>query len=325
MAPETLAFMPNGDVTLILIRYVMKEVGALSRTSSVLSNASALDKSFSALEQTSIDEDGRLGAASGLGAEALGEPEGLEESVMYFAPDPPDNVDGPSYPPPPRAKRGSDASSRRDRSASPPASFWASLKRQTAKGVEPSEDEQAVTQPIPAKKPERVVESSHEVHCVVSSRHMMLASQYFQRILSGNFNEAITLRNKGHVTITLSDDLDAMIILLNIIHGASRKVPRQVNLGLLSKLAVLVRRFEVLETVGYFSDTWIDNFRRKGLPKLYNEKVLPLIFVFSVFDRPSEFKDMTRLAQREGNEKLDEDVRDVPISHSIIGKAELLD
>jgi hypothetical protein len=49
------------------------------------------------------------------------------------------------------------------------------------------------------------------------------------------------------------------------------------------------------------------------------------VFVFWVFDRPAEFKDMTRLAQRETTEKLEDDVRDIPILHSIIGKSELLD
>jgi hypothetical protein len=301
MAPETLTFMPNGDVTLILTRYVMKEVE----------------------EQRSIEEDGPQEAASGVEPEAPAEPEEPEESVLFFAPDPPGSENGPFYPPPPRASRGSDASSRRDRSPSPPASFWASLKRQqAARVIEPSEDEQPVTPPVRAKKPERIVISSHEVHCVVSSRHMMLASQHFQKILSGNSNEAITLHTKGHVTIPLSDDLDTMIILLNIIHGASRKVPRQVSLEVLSKLAVLVSRYEFLETVEFFSDTWIENLQREGLPKSYNENVLPLLFVFWVFNRPSEFKDMSRLAQWECTEELDQDVGDVPISHSIVGKAD---
>jgi hypothetical protein len=320
MAPETLIFMPNGDVTLTLIRNVMKDVDTPSRLSSVSSNISALGKSSSAVEQTPIDEDGRLEPAPGVEAEAPAEP---EESTLYFAPDPPENEDGPFYPPPPRAARGSDASSRRDRSTSPPAAFWASLKRQAARMTEPSKDEQPVTPPKPAKKPERIVVSSHEVYCVVSSRHMMLASQYFQTILSGDFNEAITLRANGHVTIPLSADLDTMIILLNIVHGASRKVPRQVSLEVLSKLAVLVSDFGMLESVQFFSDTWIDSFQREGLPKSYNENVLLFLFVFWVFDRPSEFKNMTRLTQRECDEKLDEDVRDVPIPHNIISKSEL--
>lgn len=191
--------------------------------------------------------------------------------------------------------------------------------------IEPSEEEKPVTPPIPTKEPEKMVVSSHEVHCVVSSRHMMLASQHFQMILGSTFNEAIVLQSKGHVTIRLSADLDTMIILLNIIHGASRKVPRQVSLETLGKLAALVSSFGMLETVEFFSDTWIDSLQREVLPKSYNENVLSLIFIFWVFNRPSEFKDMTRLAQRECNEKLEEGVRNTPIPHSIISKYKLFD
>lgn len=319
MAPETLIFMPNGDLTLTLIRYAIEEVDVPSSTSLTPSKASVLDVRPVALVDATIDEDNGQGPVPDGADEA---PEELGESALYFAPDPPEGINGPLYPPPPRARRGSNASSRRDRSISPPASFWASLRRQAANVIEVSEDEQAETNtpPMPTKIPERIVGSSHEVHCVVSSRHMMLASQYFQGILSGNFSEAITLRTTGHARLALSDDLDAMIILLNIIHGASRKVPRQVSVEMLSKLAVLVSKFEVLETVGYFSDTWIDGLRIKGFPTSYGDQVITMIFVFWAFDRPSEFKDMTRLAQRECNEKLDEDVRGVPISPSIIGK-----
>jgi hypothetical protein len=319
MAIETLIFMPDGDVTLTLIRNVMEEVDIPSGTSVSPPHLSALGKSSSALNQASIDEDGRRpGDAPRVEGEEPAEP---EESFLYFAPDPPESENGPFYPPPPRAARGSDASSRRDRSTSPPASFWASLKRQAARMVEPSEDEQPTAPPKPAKNPERIVVSSHQVRCVVSSRHMMLASQYFQTILTGNFNEAITLRTEGHVSIPLSVDLDIIIILLNIIHGFSRKVPRQVSLEELSKLAILVSSFGMLETVQFFSDTWIDHFQREGLPKSYNENVLPLLYIFWVFDRPSEFKDMTRITQRQCDENLDKDVLDVPIPRSIISKS----
>ncbi|KAH8685819.1 hypothetical protein BGZ60DRAFT_366017 [Tricladium varicosporioides] len=146
----------------------------------------------------------------------------------------------------------------------------------------------------------------------------MLASQHFQTILTGNYNEALTLRSKGHVTISVSEDFDTMVILLNIIHGASRKVPRQVTLDTLRKLASLVSSLGMLDSVEFFSDTWIDNLQREGFPKAYDKTVLPLLFVFWVFNRPDEFKDMTRITQRECDETLDEDAQDVPIAHKII-------
>lgn len=316
MEPETLIFMPNGDVTLTLIRNVLKEEDNASSTTLVPSHVSTQEQSV-----TDVDEP----RESQVEAEAQ-TPAEQQERIVYFAPDPPGGADGPFYPPPPRAARGSDASSRRERSASPPASFWASLRRKAAAASEASDDEDdlPVNQPSSTKQPERIILSSHEVHCVVSSRHMMLASNFFHLLLGGNSEQAITLRSRGHVTISLDADLDAMIVLLNIVHGASRKVPRQVSLDLLTKLAILVRGFSMLETVQFFSDTWIENFLRDGLPKSYNEDVLPLLFVFWVFDRSTEFRDMTRLAQRQTDEKFEEDAGDVPIPRSILGKPLML-
>ncbi|KAH7312037.1 hypothetical protein BKA65DRAFT_518044 [Rhexocercosporidium sp. MPI-PUGE-AT-0058] len=290
MAPEVLTFMPNGDVTLTLIRHVYQEV-----------DSPGSENKAAAVEEQELDEDAEIEAALGIEPETPGE----GDNTLYYAPDAPGAEDGPFYPPPPRAKRGSDE---RDRSASPPASFWAALKRQAAKiNIDTVvEDENA---PKAAVKTEKIIVSSHEVQCIVSSRHLMLASRYFETILSGEFEEAKALRATGHVEITMpEEDLDSMTILLNIIHGASRKVPRNVSLEVLSKLAVLVSKYGMLETVEFFSDTWIDHLQREGLPKAYTKEVLRLLFVFWVFNRETEFRDMTRLAQREADDKFEEDV-----------------
>ncbi|KAG0649945.1 hypothetical protein D0Z07_3555 [Hyphodiscus hymeniophilus] len=292
MEPETLIFMPNGDVTLRIMRIVMEEEDP----------------------ETTI-EDEQAETTPAFDPEAPAEPDEADDSELFYAPDAPDSET--FYPPPRRAARGSDASSRRDRSTSPPASFWSSLKRQKAKLGEPRVDAEPATQTKPVRK-ERTVLSSHEVLCVVSSRHIMLASKYFESLLSGDSDEATMLRSKKHVSIALSADLDAMVILLNIVHGVSRKVPRQVNLETLRKVATLVSALGMIDAVQFFSDTWIDEFQRKGLPTAYNEKVIALLFVFWVFDRPAEFRNMTKIAQRECDENLDEHVQDIPIPCSII-------
>jgi hypothetical protein len=313
MAPEVLVFMPDGDVTLRLIRHVMKDVDPPAPRS--------LDITASELPSPSLEQS--RGRAKASDVEAAPEPAtALGESVVYFAPDPPDTDDGPFYPPPPRTRRDSDNYLGRNRSTSPPASFWASLKRQQATVGESIEAEQQVPQEAPMKA-ENITLSSHEVHCVVSSKHMMHASENFQVLLSGNSYEGVTFRRNGHVSIPLSADFDAMIVLLNIIHGASRKVPRQTSFEVLKKLAVLVCELGMLDTVQFFSDTWIDNFQRLGLPTSYNENIPSLIYIFWVFDRASEFKDMSRIAQRECDENLQNNVGDVPIPHIILGKSNL--
>jgi hypothetical protein len=221
------------------------------------------------------------------------------ESALFYAPDPPETEHTASvFYPPVRGRRDSNASSIRDRSASPPPGFWARLK----------------------KDPVVIIPENQDVSCVVSSGHMMLASAYFQKRLSGEYYDAITLKNTGRVTISLDHDPDTFTILLNIIHGRTRQVPRQVNLELLSKLAVLVNYYGMLESVELFSDTWIENLKREGMPKEYNEQVLPWLFIFWVFEKGRDFRDMARLVQRECDETLDELVGIIPLPHTMISK-----
>lgn len=79
----------------------------------------------------------------------------------------------------------------------------------------------------------------------VSSKHMILASSVFEAMLQpGRFKEEIDLDSNGKAEIPLpDDDSEPFVILLDIIHGRPRKVPRVVNLHLLSGLAVLIDKY----------------------------------------------------------------------------------
>jgi hypothetical protein len=273
MATETLTFMPNGDVTLRLVR----RVGQPSES----------------LIKNPLNEN------ENAPAEAEEEETGEDDNILFFAPDPPETEHAASvFFPPVRGRRDTDASSIRERSASPPPEFWARLK----------------------KDPVVILPENQDVNCVVSSGHMMLASAYFQKRLSGEYLDAVTLRNTGRATISLNDDPDTLTILLNIIHGRTRQVPRQVSLDLLSKLAVLINYYGMLESVELFSDTWIENLKREGMPKMYNEQVLPWLFIFWVFEKGDDFRDMARLVQRECDERLDELVGIIPLPHIMISE-----
>ncbi|KAI6710104.1 hypothetical protein JHW43_007371 [Diplocarpon mali] len=303
MAPEVLIFMPNGDVTLKLTRHIVSE--PIAQVTEIRSSTA----------QELVDEDAEIEAALGIEPPTPAD----EENLVFYAPDAPGADDGPFYPPTPRA-RGSDAS-RRDRSPSPPASFWAALKRQAEQvnGTGDAVDGETASAMSKEREAQRIVLASHEVQAICSSRHLMLASRYFERILSGEFKEARVLRTTGHVQIEfLEEDLESMIILLNIIHGASRKVPRILTLEGLGTLAALVSKFAMLESVDFFSDTWIDQMKREGLPKVYSRDVVRLLYVFWVFDREKEFGDMTRLAQRESDEGFEEDVKGLAIPRGIV-------
>lgn len=157
----------------------------------------------------------------------------------------------------------------------------------------------------------------------VSSRHLALASPIFHVMLDPNkFAEGNTLRSQGSLTIPLSDDPDVLIILMHIVHGMTRKVPRFVTLDTLSRLAKLVDYYHLHEVVELFSDTWVSNLKRKAFPNSYNPDVVPWLFISWVFHKKDEFLKLTQILICECDSKsIDEmDHKDIPIPFFITGK-----
>ena len=79
---------------------------------------------------------------------------------------------------------------------------------------------------------EPIKAGSDTVRFPVSSNHLRLASPVFKALLQTGFIEGDQLRANGSLELTLpDDDPDAMLVLLNIIHGYFRNVPHSFNLG----------------------------------------------------------------------------------------------
>ncbi len=92
-------------------------------------------------------------------------------------------------------------------------------------------------------------------HVRVSSKHLILASPVFKRILQPSFKEGQEVSSQGYIELPLPDDDPApLLILLHLIHGRIRKVPRTVDLGMLTNLAILVDKYELLETTEMIKD-----------------------------------------------------------------------
>jgi hypothetical protein len=161
-----------------------------------------------------------------------------------------------------------------------------------------------------------------DVHMRVSSKHLILASPTFRSMLGPNFEEGQRLRIEGSTDIALGDDdPDAFEILLNIIHGLTRKVPRSVSLDMLTKLAVLVNYYQMHEVVELFSDTWIDNLAREGLPLSYCPEAISWLLITWVFHKPLEFREVSRVIELGCDETLEDDFDEsLPIPPPILGK-----
>ena len=161
-----------------------------------------------------------------------------------------------------------------------------------------------------------------EIEMLVSSRHLMLSSPVFKAMLQhSNFAEGKELQDSKKVTIPLpEDDPDAFAIILDIVHGRNRKVPKEVNLDLMGKLAVLVDKYQMLEVVEMFSDIWIDGLR-VNLPKNFTADAVPWLGIAWVFKKEVEFRHLTSIIEQEGDSKLGKEFgEEVPVPELVIGK-----
>jgi hypothetical protein len=151
-----------------------------------------------------------------------------------------------------------------------------------------------------------VLESTQTVYLRVSSRHLILASAMFNSmLLSDAFPEGRDLRSKGSLVIKLSDDAEAFIILMYIVHRMTRKVPRNIPLFTLAKLAELVNYYQLHEVVEIFSDSWVANLERTLSLKSYDpELVSPWLFISWVFRKGDEFEKMTQILICGSSDKL---------------------
>lgn len=176
--------------------------------------------------------------------------------------------------------------------------------------------------PQPGQGEEPALEYTMTVYLRVSSRHLILASAMFNSMLSSDtFSEGRILLSEGNLVVELSDDPEVLIILMHIVHGMTRKVPRTVPLATLADLANLVEYYKLHEAVELFSDMWVTTLRPKVPLETYDPKVvLRWLFISWVFQKGGDFEKMTRILIYESDDGLKDDVDNmrIPIPASII-------
>lgn len=92
----------------------------------------------------------------------------------------------------------------------------------------------------------------------VSSPHLTLASPVFKAMLRGNFAEGKALAETGAIELMLPDDNgEAMLILMNLIHGKFFSVPKAITRGLIGEIAILVDKYQLHEVVHSYTETWM--------------------------------------------------------------------
>lgn len=163
-----------------------------------------------------------------------------------------------------------------------------------------------------------------EIRVQCSSKHLTLASSVFKAMLSRNFIESAILRSAGTLNLPLPDDhAAALLILLDIIHGQTKRIPLEVDLRMLTRIAIVVDKYRLQMVMRILSRIWIDRLEAE-VPQSWTEDSRRWIFISLVFQRPIVFKSVTRMAEQQSESRIDETGEiDLPIPCSIAGQQNL--
>ncbi|KAG5774826.1 hypothetical protein H9Q73_011494 [Fusarium xylarioides] len=90
----------------------------------------------------------------------------------------------------------------------------------------------------------------------VSAKHLCLASPVFRRMIQGQFKESEP-NEQGLLEIRTSEwDAEALLIILDIIHGHHSSVPKRPSLDVIAQIGIIVDYYDCLETVRIFFHHW---------------------------------------------------------------------
>lgn len=145
----------------------------------------------------------------------------------------------------------------------------------------------------PAWDDEPCVLVNQQVRMKLSSKHLTLASAYFQKLMAHDWAE--TRPENGYAyTISAEEwDADALLVLMKILHGRTAHLPRIISLEMLAKIAVLVDYYQCHEAVKFYSDTWTSNLQEPFPPDDNRDRLLWLL-VSWVFPNKLTFKTLTK-------------------------------
>lgn len=151
----------------------------------------------------------------------------------------------------------------------------------------------------------------------VSSKHLTLSSAYFKNRLSAQFPEGQGLAANGSTTLEISDTYpEAFSVLMNIFH-CHKDVPRNVDLDMLTNLAVMTDYFQCHEALGPYPLVWLAGLKNK-VPSEYSNDIVKWIFISWVFNYDDIFRAVTQTAQRKSPKYID--TLDLPIPASAHSK-----
>lgn len=155
---------------------------------------------------------------------------------------------------------------------------------------------------------------STQVEFRVSSRHLSLVSPVFRAMLESQFKESRP-NDQGLYELQASEwDAEALVILLDIIHGHHREVPKRISVETLSHIAIIVDYYGCHEIMELVFAAWVSYL---GPPEDFvKQDPMRWLFISWVFRQESLFTTATKMLLLYDNGKY---VVDLPIPQPILG------
>jgi hypothetical protein len=148
----------------------------------------------------------------------------------------------------------------------------------------------------------RRLATEDEIYYHVSSRHLRLASPRFDSMLTkGKWTEGVPNENDGRYHISAEDwDVEALLLLLNVLHHRNRQVPRILSLEMLAKIAVLIDYYDCAEAVELCTERWTEHIRKASpIPSVVCRDLMLWMCISWVLRMPDEFTQTTAIALRQ--------------------------
>ncbi|CAG7559026.1 unnamed protein product [Fusarium equiseti] len=156
-----------------------------------------------------------------------------------------------------------------------------------------------------------------QIRLRVSSAHLKLSCPFFKAMLDGPFSEGI--RNKDNIfeVKTFEWNAEALVILLDIIHGHHRSLPKKVELDIFIEIAMLCDYYQCEEIVEVFADRWIAALEED---KPYEEQAtMNWMFIAWVFQKEQLFTSQVAVTLLHSRIPVQ---TDLPLPSTIVEKVE---
>ncbi|KAJ5751345.1 hypothetical protein N7533_008373 [Penicillium manginii] len=156
-----------------------------------------------------------------------------------------------------------------------------------------------------------------EFRIQVSAKHMMFASSFFKRCLTGAWKESEAYQQKGLVEVTAEGwDSEALLIIIRAIHCQYSLIPKKVTLDMLAKIAAIADYYDCKDVLYIFTDIWFSSLDKNVTASSQDLELW--LWVSWFFKHPTQFKEASSTAMSWSEDLID--VRGLPIPNQIIGK-----